>query len=153
MRIDTEQLTQHLTRELKPLYIVFGAEPLLALEAADRIRAKPAATATSNAKSSPLNPGFKWSELAMAANSQSLFAARKLLELRIPTASPAWKARRPCKVLCGAARRHHRADRPAGGRLARAKSRLVRRTRKRRHHGGGDGSAAQGTAAMARRPP
>ena len=32
--------------------------------------------------------GFKWSELAMAGSSQSLFATRKLLEVRIPTGKP-----------------------------------------------------------------
>ena len=39
MRIDSEQLPQHLKRGLKPLYSVYGEETLLALEAADRIRA------------------------------------------------------------------------------------------------------------------
>ena len=40
MRLSTEQLAGHLKRELQPLYTVFGTEPLLALEASDRIRAK-----------------------------------------------------------------------------------------------------------------
>ena len=40
MRVSSEQIAQQLTRELKPLYTVFGDEPLLALEATDRIRAK-----------------------------------------------------------------------------------------------------------------
>jgi DNA polymerase-3 subunit delta len=39
MRISTEQLEQQLSRGLQPLYTVFGDEPLLALEACDRIRA------------------------------------------------------------------------------------------------------------------
>ena len=38
MRLDSEQLRQHLTRGLQPLYTVYGEETLLALEAADRIR-------------------------------------------------------------------------------------------------------------------
>ena len=40
MRLSTEQLQQHLARELKPLYAVFGDETLLGLEASDRIRAR-----------------------------------------------------------------------------------------------------------------
>src|SRR5688572_10589997 len=40
MRISTEQLQQHLARELKPLYTVFGDEALLGLEASDRVRAR-----------------------------------------------------------------------------------------------------------------
>ena len=40
MRLSTEQLPQHLKRGLAPLYTVYGDEPLLALEAADRLRAR-----------------------------------------------------------------------------------------------------------------
>ena len=40
MKIATEQLPQQLQRGLAPLYTVYGAEPLLALEAIDRIRAR-----------------------------------------------------------------------------------------------------------------
>ena len=39
MRLSSEQLPQALKRDLKPLYTVFGAETLLALEATDAIRA------------------------------------------------------------------------------------------------------------------
>lgn len=88
MKITTEQLPQHLARELRPLYTVFGNEPLLALEAGDRIR-----TAARNAGYTErvvltVDSGFKWRDLAMAGSAQSLFSARKLLELRIPTGKP-----------------------------------------------------------------
>ena len=36
----SEQLEPHLARELRPLYVIHGDEPLLALEAADAIRAR-----------------------------------------------------------------------------------------------------------------
>ena len=39
MRVTTEQLPQQLSRDVRPLYTVYGEETLLALEAADRIRA------------------------------------------------------------------------------------------------------------------
>jgi DNA polymerase-3 subunit delta len=88
MRISTEQLQQHLARELKPLYIVFGDEALLALEAADRIRAKARAEGYSERSVLTADSGFRWSELAFAGSSQSLFAARRILELRVPTGKP-----------------------------------------------------------------
>ena len=87
MRISTEQLQPHL-RELKPLYTVFGAETLLALEAADRIRAAARAQGYAEREVLTVEPGFKWPELSMTASSQSLFASRKLLELRIPNGKP-----------------------------------------------------------------
>ncbi len=88
MRISTEQLQQHLARELKPLYTVFGDETLLALEASDRIRAKARAEGYTERNVLTVDSSFKWSELAFAGNSQSLFAARRILELRIPTGKP-----------------------------------------------------------------
>ena len=88
MRISTEQLQQHLTRELKPLYAVFGDETLLALEASDRIRARARAEGHTERDVLTVDSGFKWSELAFTGSSQSLFAARRVLELRIPTGKP-----------------------------------------------------------------
>lgn len=88
MRIASEQLAQQLTRELKPLYTVFGDEPLLALEASDRIRAKAREKGYAEREVLTVDTGFKWAQLAMAANSQSLFATQKLLELRIPSGKP-----------------------------------------------------------------
>ena len=88
MKISTEQLHQHLARELKPLYTVFGSEPLLALEASDRIRARARTEGYTEREVLTADSGFKWNHLALAGSSQSLFASRKLLELRIPTGKP-----------------------------------------------------------------
>ncbi len=88
MRLSTEQLAGHLKRELQPLYTVFGTEPLLALEAGDRIRAKARADGYTEREVLTADSGFKWNQLALAGSSQSLFASRKLLELRIPTGKP-----------------------------------------------------------------
>jgi DNA polymerase-3 subunit delta len=88
MRIDTEQLTQHLTRGLKSLYTVHGEETLLALEASDRIRMRCHEQGYSEREVLTVESGFDWSQLAMTGNSLSLFGARRLLELRIPSGKP-----------------------------------------------------------------
>jgi DNA polymerase-3 subunit delta len=88
MRLASEQLAPQLARELKPLYTVFGDEPLLALEATDRIRAQARAAGYIEREILTAEPGFKWAQLAMAASAQSLFASLKLLELRIPNGKP-----------------------------------------------------------------
>jgi DNA polymerase-3 subunit delta len=88
MRITTEQLQQHLARDIKPLYTVYGAEPLLALEAGDRIRAAARGRGYAEREVLTVEGGFNWSRLALAGNSQSLFASRKLLELRLPSGKP-----------------------------------------------------------------
>ena len=100
MKISTEQLQQHLSRELKPLYTVFGDETLLALEASDRVRARARAEGFTERNVLTVDSGFKWSELAFAGNSQSLFAARRILELRIPTGKPGTEGSEALQGYC-----------------------------------------------------
>jgi DNA polymerase-3 subunit delta len=100
MRITSEQLQQHLTRDIKPLYAVFGDEPLLALEATDRIRARARTEGYGEREILNVDSGFKWKELAFAGSTQSLFASRKLLELRIPTGKPGAEGSEALQAYC-----------------------------------------------------
>ncbi|MBI3041332.1 MAG: DNA polymerase III subunit delta [Betaproteobacteria bacterium] len=100
MRITTEQLQQHLSRELKPLYSVFGDETLLALEASDRIRARARAEGFTERSVLTVDAGFKWSELAFTGNSQSLFSARRILEMRIPSGKPGVEGSEALQSYC-----------------------------------------------------
>jgi len=102
MRISTEQLAQHLARDLKPLYTVYGDETLLALEASDRIRAKARAGGYGERDLLTVDSGFKWSQLALAGQSQSLFSSRKLLELRIPNGKPGVEGSEALQAYCAA---------------------------------------------------
>ena len=89
MQVRPEQLEAHLARGLKPLYTVFGDEPLLAQEAADTIRA--AARAAGYAERKVFNVSgnhFDWSAVQGAAQAMSLFAERQLIEIRIPSGKP-----------------------------------------------------------------
>lgn len=88
MRITAEQLAQHLKRTLAPLYIVYGDEPLLAIEAADRIRARARAEGHLEREVLTAEQHFDWSQLRISGQSQSLFATRRLLEIRIPGGKP-----------------------------------------------------------------
>jgi DNA polymerase-3 subunit delta len=70
------------------LWTVLGDEPLLVLEAGDRIRNE-ARTAGFDERTVLTAAGnFDWDQLAMAANSLSLFASRRLIELRLPGGKP-----------------------------------------------------------------
>ena len=100
MRITTEQLQQHLAREMKPLYTVYGDEPLLALEAGDRLRAAARAQGYTEREVLTVESGFKWSELGYARSAQSLFSSRKLLELRIPNGKPGTEGSAALQAYC-----------------------------------------------------
>ncbi|MFZ5555229.1 MAG: DNA polymerase III subunit delta [Pseudomonadota bacterium] len=86
--LDSEALAPQLARGLAPLYAIHGEEPLLAIEAADRIRARARDEGYSEREVLTVESGFDWSQLAAAGASLSLFGARKLVELRIPTGKP-----------------------------------------------------------------
>ena len=102
MRISSEQLAPQLARELKALYTVFGDEPLLAHEASDRIRAKARAEGYDEREILTVDSGFQWAQLAMAANSQSLFASRKLLDVRIANGKPGSEGGEALQAFCKA---------------------------------------------------
>src|SRR3989441_1383222 len=88
MQLRAEQLHGHLAKSLAPVYAVHGDEPLLALEAADAVRA--AARRQGFSERVVLEPGrsFDWSEFTHAAASLSLFAEKKLVELRLAAGKP-----------------------------------------------------------------
>lgn len=88
MQLRADQLAAQLERSLAPLYTVHGDEPLLALEAADAIRAAARARGFTEREVFIAERHFDWGEFAHAAASRSLFGGAKLIELRIPGGKP-----------------------------------------------------------------
>lgn len=88
MRIDSEQLSRHLERGLAGLYAILGEEPLLALEAGDQLRAAAREQGYAERTLLVVESGFEWGRLGAAGASLSLFAQRRLIELRIPNGKP-----------------------------------------------------------------
>ena len=88
MQLRSGDLDAQLRKALLPAYVIHGDEPLLAMEAADAVRA--AAREAGFAEREVLEPGrgFDWSEFTHATGSLSLFATKKLVELRIPNGKP-----------------------------------------------------------------
>jgi DNA polymerase-3 subunit delta len=100
MRISTEQLAQQLKRGLAPLYTVHGDEPLLALEATDRIRAHAREAGHSERMVLTAEQHFDWSQLRMCGLAQSLFASRRVIELRIPNGKPGVEGGQALQDFC-----------------------------------------------------
>ncbi|MDX9707084.1 MAG: DNA polymerase III subunit delta, partial [Azospira sp.] len=88
MQIKGEQLDAHLAGPLKPVYVVWGDEPLLVIEAADAIRTAARRQGFDEREVMTALAGFDWNQLAAAAGNLSLFGGRKLIDLRIPTGKP-----------------------------------------------------------------
>ncbi|HWP94640.1 MAG TPA: DNA polymerase III subunit delta [Gammaproteobacteria bacterium] len=115
MQLAAEKLAAHLGGKLEPVYVVSGDEPLLVAEAADAIRTAARAQGYADREVFFVERGFDWNRLRAAGDSLSLFAARRLLEVKLPDGKPgddgarvlAEYAARPAEetvllVVCGA---------------------------------------------------
>jgi len=74
--------------ELKPVYLIAGEEHLLVLEAADALRARAKQLGYVEREILDVDQRFDWNALAQSASAMSLFATRKLIDLRMPTGKP-----------------------------------------------------------------
>src|SRR5690606_5391605 len=88
MKLPPAQLGKHLQGSLAPVYVVSGDEHLLCQEACDAIRAACRQQAFSERQVLSVESGFDWGQLLEAGANLSLFAERRLLELRIPSGKP-----------------------------------------------------------------
>jgi DNA polymerase-3 subunit delta len=88
VNLKPEGLARSLASGLQPLYLLAGAEPLLIQEMRDQIIRAARAQGFLERQVFEVDKFFNWDELAMAGIEQSLFASRKILDLRIPTGKP-----------------------------------------------------------------
>jgi DNA polymerase-3 subunit delta len=89
MQLRADALPGHLARgKLAPVYVVSGDEPLLAIEAQDAIRAAARAAGYSERDVLTVDARWDWSQLSGAAQGLSLFAQRKILEIRLASGKP-----------------------------------------------------------------
>lgn len=88
MQLRADALDTHLAKTLAPLYVISSDEHLLAIEAADKIRARARATGFSEREVLVAERYFNWGALLSATQSQSLFGDKKIIELRLPTGKP-----------------------------------------------------------------
>ena len=102
MALSQAQFEQRLTREPLPAVILLASsEPLLLLEAADAVRARAREQGHDERSVFEVDAGFDWSEVVTGASSLSLFASRRLLDVRLPTGRP---GKEGAEVLAGFAR-------------------------------------------------
>ena len=88
MRIKPEQLTGVLQKGLMPVYFITGDEPLQLGELADEIRKAARKNGYDNREIVSVETGFEWNQLAFMADSLSIFADKKIIDLRLPSGTP-----------------------------------------------------------------
>jgi DNA polymerase-3 subunit delta len=89
MQLAPAQLSSHLQKGLRSLYVLHGDEPLMQQEAADAIRAAARLQGyTERSVHTVSGAHFDWSEVLAAGGSLSLFADKQIVEVRIPSGKP-----------------------------------------------------------------
>jgi len=86
MEVRANQLAQHLTKQLAPIYLVHGDETLIVEESLDHIRSAARKAGHSERIVFDVDSSFSWSDFSAEAQALSLFAEKKIIELRLPSA-------------------------------------------------------------------
>ena len=89
MKLAPERLPDQLKTRLAPVYLITGDEPLQLDEAADAVRAAARAQGFSEREIFEAERGFDWNLLRNASANLSLFASRRVLDVRLGNTKPA----------------------------------------------------------------
>lgn len=100
MKVQLAQLSAHLNKQLAPVYILSGDEPLQLGEAADVIRAAARKADYANREIMEVDSRFDWNQLMQEANSLSLFADKKIIDMRIPGGKPGREGSKAFSEYC-----------------------------------------------------
>jgi len=88
LKINANQLSNHLQKKLAPCYLVTGDEHLLVDETLDAIRSTAREQGFTSRDLHVATAGFDWAALRNSSANLSLFAEKKIVELRLPTGKP-----------------------------------------------------------------
>jgi len=88
LKLTFDTLRSHLAGEPARAYLVSGDEALLVAEAADAIRARVRRAGFEEREVHFIERVADWEDVRASSNNLSLFGARKLIELRLPSGKP-----------------------------------------------------------------
>ncbi len=99
MRLQPQQLKQHLKQGLKPLYVLTGDEPLAQRECLDELRQAARDSGVDERASLTVDRYFNWQKISAFGQSISLFASKRLLEINIPSGKPGIEGSKALQAL------------------------------------------------------
>jgi DNA polymerase-3 subunit delta len=88
LKFNSDTLAAHLEQQLLPAYLIAGDEPLLTGEATDAVRAKARKAGFTERETHFMERGSDWNDVRASASNLSLFAERRIVEIRMASAKP-----------------------------------------------------------------
>lgn len=102
MKLYPDKLEAHLKQKTAPVYLLHGDEPLQIMEIGDRLREHAKQAGFAERQVIVATEDADWSSFREAADSFSLFAEQRLIELRLPTGKPGRLGGEVLKQYCAA---------------------------------------------------
>lgn len=88
MQVSPNQLAKHLQGPLQPIYLIFGDDDFLRLQALRKIRQQAQVLGFAERQQFNQQQDFSWSDLAASSQNLSLFSSLRIVELEMPAATP-----------------------------------------------------------------
>lgn len=100
MKLYPDKLDAHLARQSAPVYLLHGDEPYQLMEIGDKLREYARNNGYDERQVLIANEEADWAAFREAADSMSLFAERRIIELRLPTGKPGRTGSEVLKQYC-----------------------------------------------------
>jgi DNA polymerase III, delta subunit len=100
LKLTLDALNSHLQKPLLPIYLVSGDEPLQLMECTDAIRSAARQQGYGTRDIFEVDNEFDWNSLYASSNSLSLFAEKKLIDLRMPSGKPGTSGKKGHLRIC-----------------------------------------------------
>jgi len=100
MQVTTEKLRNHLKEGIRPIYFVYGDEPLQIRDNTDMLRKAAVYYGFEEREVYTADKSFDWHQLHQAASEISLFSSKKLIEIYLPTGKPGDKGSKALIEYC-----------------------------------------------------
>jgi DNA polymerase-3 subunit delta len=88
VKLTANKINQQLSKGLSPIYFISGEDPLLAGEVSDAIRTEARSQGYDEREAHSADAKFNWVSLRAGLDNLSLFASRKIVEIRLTTGKP-----------------------------------------------------------------
>ncbi len=99
-KLNSDKLSSSLKQSFKPVYLVSGDETLLVHESCLLIRKQARELGYSQHEIHHAEGQFNWDNIMMSANALSLFAEKKIIEVRVPNGKLGDKGSKALKAYC-----------------------------------------------------
>ncbi len=100
LKLYPDKLSDHLSRQTAPVYLLYGDEPFQLMQLGDRMRAHAKASGFDERQVIHASDDSDWALFRESADSMSLFSERRIIELRMPTGKPGRTGGEVLKQYC-----------------------------------------------------